>query len=181
MILAFASLPDFPSRLESPAVKAGEDKLLFHIPVAHIHVPYPGLIHRWIAYLYSPHDTIEAPRKLFEIFLHVSAMQDSDQILSSLSALIRGMLYPPKGTPEGQLSPSMSKTTDVTLELSVSQHLSITFAYSRLVTMFNTVDAHYRNSATIGVMDQVWEATVILCRRLLIYALALCASRDFRS
>ena len=108
-------------------------------------------------------------------------MQDTDQILSSLSALIKGMLYPPNGTPEGQLSPSMSKTTDVTLELSVSQHLSITFAYSRLVTMFNTVDGHYRNSATIGVIDQVWEATVILCRRLLIYALALCASRDFRS
>lgn len=180
-MLAFASLPEFPPRLETPAVKAGEDKVLFHIPVAHIQVPYPGLIHRWIAYLYSPHDTIDAPRKLFEIFLHISAMQDSDQILSSLSALVKGMLYPPKGTPEGQLSPSMSQTMDVTLELSVSQHLSITFAYSRLVTMFNTVDAHYRNSATIGVVDQVWEATVILCRRLLIYSLALCASRDFRS
>jgi hypothetical protein len=167
-------LIELPPRLDPDPVQEG-DKIQITVPIARFGIPNPLIFEKIVSYIYSALQTQDL-MAMFDKHLGYAGLPEEARIeaASNLPRLLRLPFLKveeqeqwkawSKQT-EGRLASQVSGTYDIVDICSPLSQLATTYHYERLIHLMKDANLQFENISTIGLYDNVFEAGILLCRR----------------
>ncbi|PVF93643.1 hypothetical protein CPB86DRAFT_715022 [Serendipita vermifera] len=170
VLLSFTSLIDLPPRLDPDPIQDG-DKIQITVPIARFGIPNPLIFEKLVSYMYSALQTQDL-MAMFDQHLGYAGLPENNRIeaASNLPRLLRLPFLKPE---EQEQWRPWSKQSEGRL----STQLAMTYSYERLIVLMKDANLQFENITKIGLYDNVFEAGILLCRRLLLSAMTLSVVR----
>ncbi|KAG8782202.1 hypothetical protein FRC16_002666, partial [Serendipita sp. 398] len=171
MFLAFVGGVTLPPRVEPNPVQKG-DRIEVNVRIARFGVPHPAIFERILLWMYGGHND-RTHMAFFDQHLGFAGLPENARMEASVN-LPRLLRLPFLKEDQREAWTSWSRQ----IEARMAGQWAMTYCYERLITLMKDANLQYENIIALQFHDNVLEAAILLCRRLLLSAMCFSVVRD---